>query len=238
MTSDQEKPDNDQQNDDGPQLAQVIALFNDLLAETKVLETALYDCAEPLNLKSTLRTLAEAESTIRSAKSDLEQVDQIVKQRLSISGSFGSDRISDGKHEIAAGEFLSPKQIVALFSIGQERPDYPQILLADHLSTVVGTRPAAMVKDQHEAQKERQLNREALEETAKELLEDVESRTCPTCSAVPSQFCRTTSGKIAEKPHRPRVKLSTIASENPEAAAHMTRIDEAAIQYRRNRNAR
>ena len=49
MTSAHEQPENDQQSDDGLQLAQVIALFNDLLAETKVLETALYDCAEPLN---------------------------------------------------------------------------------------------------------------------------------------------------------------------------------------------
>lgn len=224
--------------EEGPTLTQVIALFNDLLAQTQTLETALYDCVEPLNLKSSLRTLAEASSALRCAKSELEQVGQIVEQRLSISSTFGSDRMTDGKHEIVAGEFLSPKQIVTLFKIGQERPDYPQILLADHLSTVAGTRPAAMVKAQHQAQKERQLHREALEETAKKLLEDVESRTCPTCTAEPSQFCHTTSGKIAEKPHRPRVKLSVLASGNPEAAARMTRMEDANVQYRMNRYAR
>src|SRR6185312_11959109 len=193
-------------SEDGPTLTQVIARFDALLAQTQVLETALYDCTEPLNLKSSLRTLAEAGTSLRSVTSDLEHVDQIVRQRLSISGTFGSDSSSVGRPDIVAGEFLSPKQIVALFGIGQVRPDYPRIILADHLTTVEGVRPAAMVKAKHQAQRERRLNRQALEETAERLLEDVESRTCPTCSAEPNQFCRPTSGKIAEKPHRPRVK--------------------------------
>ncbi|WP_417235504.1 hypothetical protein [Arthrobacter sp.] len=239
MTSNpSENLDSDNQGKESLRLAQVIALFDDLLAQTHALETALYDCPEPLNLKSSLRMLTEASSSLLSAKNELEQVDQIVQQRLSISGRFGSDRVSGEPRDIAAGELLSPKQIITLFDIGQHRPEYPQILLADHLQTVEGTRPTAMVKAQHQAKKEQQLHREALEEKAKDLIEDVESRTCPTCSAIAGQFCRTSSGRIAETPHRPRVKLSDIAVENPEVATHMTRINEASMEYFSKRDVR
>ena len=222
------------------QLDTLVGHVENLVADLDAIQQMLHGCTTPLNLRTASKTVGECQTAIQAICAELEAALLITSGDFPISGQFGAPSANWETGELEAraiepGELLSPKQLLVLHSIQRGHPEYPSTTYRNHLtnsSTVPRLILDAIAREVKQAQKNlRDQQLLVLQEASPEILADVESRPCPSCDVLSSEFCKTSSGRIAEKPHRPRIRLSPAALSNPEAAAVMSRQHEAYEEF-------
>ncbi|MCD4850588.1 hypothetical protein LN996_07180 [Arthrobacter sp. AK01] len=223
-------------------LEEVVDFAAVLTASLGEFQNMLLGCTTPLNLRGASKAAQKCLVDLVEVFGHLAESRLIIAADLPIAAKFGAAPTAAwnpsgerGPHVLEPGELLSPKQIHTLRQILQDHPEYPSTTYSALLAQ--GHNVPPLVVDAAKAQKaatardERRAAEAAAEELVPAVLEDVESRGCPRCEAEEGQYCRTSTGRIAEKPHAGRIKLSPLASDNPNVVKVLSRQAEAYEEF-------
>lgn len=221
------------------ELVEVAALLTTSLGE---FQDMLRGCTTPLNLRGTSKTAQKCLIEMVQVFGQLAEAHSIIEQDLPIAAKFGAAPTSGwnpsgerGPHVLEPGEVLSPKQIQTLRQILEDHPEYPQTTYSAVLAQGHDVPPlvadAAKEQKASVARDAKRAAQAAAEDLIPAVMQDVESRACPRCAAEPDEFCRTNTGRIAEKPHAGRIKLSPLASDKPDVVPLLSRQAEAFEEF-------
>ncbi|MCC3292483.1 hypothetical protein [Arthrobacter sp. zg-Y1110] len=210
-------------------LAQLVAAGEAAVAAVKAYRSAMYDCMTPLNL---LRENTEA----KAAATALEmQVREIAQAQEAIESDAPLARRLEDSDPWAARDtvVLSPRQINALAARGRvaraTASTYRQVLSKAAGEALVPPliamdRESSASSDSRGASAETAAARNAeRDRMVLEILTEMESVECETCSVQPGLPCLTASGYVAERPHAPRFRSSPLAQANREESWLATR---------------
>lgn len=180
---------------------------------------ALRGCRTPLNFH-------QAETAVLQ---NLAQVAMVVRPLSAASHHIADETplatvMPDGNHWQNPGEgyvqaLLTPSQIVMLSHAAAAGSDTPAVTYLEHL---LESRPEPAIphlKRRRADWVKQSARKQELWNLQQQILDDVETRPCPSCHAAAGKRCMSASGLRTNSPHASRRKESPLARANPDAAA-------------------
>lgn len=180
---------------------------------------ALRGCRTPLNLQPT-------EHDVRQV---LDHLRQVTRPLTTAAGHIADEsllaaQMPDGENwqDPVNGyqqTLLTPAQIVMLTRRAEAEPDALTVTYLEHLlehrpmPSIPYVEKMRVVWEEHRAQKREIWNLQ------QRILDDIDTRACPSCEAEAGSECVTRNGMKTSAPHAARRHLSPMAEANPKIAA-------------------
>lgn len=200
-------------------LAETAAAGEQARQALETLLEALRGCRTPLNLQSTEHRVQQVIDHLRQVTRPLTTAAGHIADESPLSA-----QMPEGENwQVPVGDYdqalLSPAQIVMLAKTAEAEPDEPTVTYLDHLLVYRPMPSIPYVKKMQAVWARRLAEKRELWDLQQRILDDIDTRACPSCEAEAGRECVSRNGMKTSAPHAARRHLSPMAQENPKIAA-------------------
>lgn len=208
--------------DDGTKpytLAETVAAGEQARQALEAFMEALRGCRTPLNLQPTEHIVQRVQDHLRQATRPLTNAARHIADESPLAAEM-----PDGERwQVPAGDYgqalLTPAQIVMLAQMAAAEPEARTVTYLEHLIVYRPMPSLPYVEKMRAVWSRRSAEKRELWNLQQRILDDIDTRACPSCEVEAGRECVSRNGMKTSAPHAARRHLSPMAQENPKIAA-------------------